>query len=60
MSFHPKLIFYRVWALGKKFLDGDWLNGRALPWGGRDSGFDSRVPDVLKSWRGIFCFPIDR
>ncbi len=26
---------------------GDWLNGRALPWGGRDSGFDSRVPDVL-------------
>ena len=26
---------------------GDWLNGRALGSGSRDSGFDSRVPDQI-------------
>lgn len=26
---------------------GDWLNGRALAWGARDSGFDSRLPDSI-------------
>ena len=27
---------------------GEWLRGRALAWGARDRGFDSRLPDVLK------------
>src|SRR3989344_5945703 len=24
---------------------GEWLNGRALAWGARDSGFNSRLPE---------------
>ena len=27
---------------------GEWLRGRALAWGARDRGFDSRLPEVLK------------
>ena len=27
---------------------GEWLRGRALAWGARDRGFDSRLPDHLK------------
>ena len=30
-------------------LFGDWLNGRVLVSGARDSGFDSRVPDQNQS-----------
>ena len=26
---------------------GEWLRGRALAWGARDRGFDSRLPDHL-------------
>ncbi len=34
------------WSLDLKYgLFGDWLNGRVLVSGARDSGFDSRVPD---------------
>ena len=36
---------------------GDWLNGRALPWGGRGYRFDSCVPDrgreLVSGHRGI-------
>lgn len=27
---------------------GEWLRGRALAWGARDRGFESRLPDHLK------------
>ena len=49
----------RWWSSGQyEVLGGDWLNGRALPWGGRDSGFDSRVPDVFEKHIGAyFSFP---
>lgn len=30
-------------------LFGDWLNGRVLVSGARDSGFNSRVPDQNRS-----------
>ena len=30
------------------FYYGEWLRGRALAWGARDRGFDSRLPDHLK------------
>lgn len=34
---------------GKKaaVIIGEWLRGRALAWGARDRGFDSRLPDHL-------------
>ena len=53
----PQLI-----AFGEKLFSarivGDWLNGRALPWGGRGSGFDSRVPDHAR--RGKRRFDLGR
>ena len=27
---------------------GEWLRGRALAWGARDRGFESRLPDHLQ------------
>ena len=33
---------------GKVARFGEWLRGRALAWGARDRGFDSRLPDHLK------------
>ena len=36
-----------MYVLRQSQQDGEWLRGRALAWGARDRGFDSRLPEIL-------------